>query len=230
NENSEPRKIQYVLKLGSSGCDSSYLTDKFDEFAIPTSTSQLSELSEIDGQKFEHDIVKLLSQNGIQSNSVCCIQGDNGIDIIATLDKQLILIECKNRKKPIGINIIKKFQSSISRFEEGTLNMKVDRVSREHLMDELTINDIERETVWCINDQNYYNYNNESSNDKTLKDIIKSIKSPCGGIPNDKIFRIDSTSFLPEFAELPTEEEALQQALAFQTINNEQVHEVIIID
>ncbi|RIB20339.1 hypothetical protein C2G38_2179579 [Gigaspora rosea] len=187
-----------------------------------------------DGHNFENRIVKLLSRNGIISNSFSCRQGDNGIDIIATLDQQQILIECKSHKNPIGIDIIKKFQSSISRFEKGTLSiivynskklkqrfltgpaedwwkaecpqikivnekmivdciknslaskspkikshdtvsynnisdMKIDRVSREHLMDKPTIFCIERETVWCINDLNNYNYNYETINNEQVQ-------------------------------------------------------------
>ncbi|CAG8597243.1 3906_t:CDS:1, partial [Racocetra fulgida] len=40
---------------------------------------------------------------------------------MATFNKQLVIIQCKNVGKPIGINIIKNFQASVTRFAEGTL-------------------------------------------------------------------------------------------------------------
>jgi hypothetical protein len=43
-------------------------------------------------------------------------QGDGGIDIIATYKKNLILIQCKSVEKPIPVQMIRNFESSVLRF------------------------------------------------------------------------------------------------------------------
>ncbi|KAF0408297.1 hypothetical protein F8M41_008575 [Gigaspora margarita] len=48
------------------------------------------------GHDFEEFIEELLNQNGIHAKVASYKQGDNGIDIIATFNKQIILIQCKN--------------------------------------------------------------------------------------------------------------------------------------
>ncbi|CAG8484862.1 11640_t:CDS:2 [Gigaspora rosea] len=77
------------------------------------------------GHDFEEFIEELLNQNGIHANVVSYKQGDNGIDIIATFNRQIILIQCKNTGKPIDANIIKNFQASVYRFGEPILSIIV---------------------------------------------------------------------------------------------------------
>ncbi|RIB23954.1 hypothetical protein C2G38_2139484 [Gigaspora rosea] len=77
------------------------------------------------GHNFEEFIEELLNQNGIHANVVSYKQGDNGIDIIATFNRQIILIQCKNTGKPIDANIIKNFQASVYRFGEPILSIIV---------------------------------------------------------------------------------------------------------
>ncbi|CAG8723946.1 14743_t:CDS:2, partial [Gigaspora rosea] len=46
------------------------------------------------------------------------IQGDNGIDIIVSYKKNIILIQCKKIEKAITFDIIQKFERSISQFSD----------------------------------------------------------------------------------------------------------------
>ncbi|CAG8726252.1 33772_t:CDS:1, partial [Racocetra persica] len=74
-----------------------------------------------EGKDFELYIEKILDKNGIQVDGIKLRPGDNGIDFMATFNKQIVIIQCKNVRKPMGINIIKNFQASVSRFAEETL-------------------------------------------------------------------------------------------------------------
>ncbi|CAG8820739.1 16244_t:CDS:1, partial [Gigaspora rosea] len=73
------------------------------------------------GHDFEEFIEELLNKNGIHANVTSYKQGDNGIDIFATFNKQIILIQCKNISKPIDANVLKHFQASVYRFGEPIL-------------------------------------------------------------------------------------------------------------
>ncbi|RIB18304.1 hypothetical protein C2G38_2036992 [Gigaspora rosea] len=77
------------------------------------------------GHDFEWKISKLLSKDGILSNVIPCRRGDKGIDIIATFNRRIILIQCKNQANPIGIDIIMKFQSAVHRFGDSVLSIIV---------------------------------------------------------------------------------------------------------
>ncbi|CAG8824275.1 14577_t:CDS:2 [Gigaspora margarita] len=77
------------------------------------------------GHDFEWKISKLLSKNGILSNVIPCRRGDKGIDIIATFNRRIVLIQCKNQANPINIDIIMKFQSAVHRFGDNVLSIIV---------------------------------------------------------------------------------------------------------
>ncbi|RIB23952.1 hypothetical protein C2G38_2032284 [Gigaspora rosea] len=77
------------------------------------------------GHDFEEFIEELLNKNGIHANVTSYKQGDNGIDIFATFNKQIILIQCKNISKPIDANVLKHFQASVYRFGEPILSIIV---------------------------------------------------------------------------------------------------------
>ncbi|CAG8806035.1 869_t:CDS:2, partial [Racocetra persica] len=77
------------------------------------------------GQDIKRHIENLLNQNGIQANLFPQRRGDNGIDIIATFNRKIILIKCINVSGPIRDNILRDFQASVYRFGEGILNVIV---------------------------------------------------------------------------------------------------------
>ncbi|CAG8713839.1 19610_t:CDS:2 [Racocetra persica] len=77
------------------------------------------------GHEFEIQIEKLLNENGIQARVVSYQQGDNGIDIIATFNRRIILIQCKHVSKPLDVNVIKNFQASVYRFGDSIISAVV---------------------------------------------------------------------------------------------------------
>ncbi|RIB01216.1 hypothetical protein C2G38_2231530 [Gigaspora rosea] len=50
------------------------------------------------------------------ANEIKVTQGDDGIDIIATYQNNIILIQCKNIESAISVKIIREFESSVSRY------------------------------------------------------------------------------------------------------------------
>ncbi|CAG8749570.1 16816_t:CDS:1, partial [Dentiscutata heterogama] len=77
------------------------------------------------GHAFEHRIASLLNRNGIKAHVFPSEQGDNGIDIIATYNRQIILIQCKNTVKLLGVKILRDFQASVHRFGDAILSVVV---------------------------------------------------------------------------------------------------------
>lgn len=57
-----------------------------------------------------------MNENGIIANEITVTQGDGGIDIQATYQHHLFLIQCKNTRRGININAVKQMESSCSRF------------------------------------------------------------------------------------------------------------------
>ncbi|CAG8717630.1 2818_t:CDS:1, partial [Dentiscutata heterogama] len=70
-------------------------------------------------------IENLLNENAIITNIFPQRRGDNGIDIIATFNRKIILIKCINFNNPIYDNVLREFQASIHRFGEGILSIIV---------------------------------------------------------------------------------------------------------
>ncbi|CAG8727725.1 18228_t:CDS:1, partial [Cetraspora pellucida] len=69
---------------------------------------------------FEKLIVKLLNNNGFVAQLVECRPGDFGSDIFVSYKKNLIIIQCKNQKSKIGIEVIQRIHSvSIGRFKDS---------------------------------------------------------------------------------------------------------------
>ncbi|RIB00602.1 hypothetical protein C2G38_2051525 [Gigaspora rosea] len=67
------------------------------------------------GHNFESIIRhKLNSNDMIVANEIKVTQGDGGIDLIATYKKNLVLIQCKSVKKPIAVQTVQNFESSIN--------------------------------------------------------------------------------------------------------------------
>ncbi|CAG8743468.1 778_t:CDS:2, partial [Racocetra fulgida] len=52
-------------------------------------------------------------------------QEDNGIDVIITYKEKLILIQCKNMEMPITVQIVRMFESALSRFSSDSLGLIV---------------------------------------------------------------------------------------------------------
>ncbi|CAG8745385.1 22340_t:CDS:2, partial [Racocetra persica] len=77
------------------------------------------------GHDFEPIIRKIAEANGLLASEIKVTQGDNGIDIIATYKKKLILIQCKNVETPLTVQIVRIFESAISRFPSDSLGLIV---------------------------------------------------------------------------------------------------------
>ena len=60
-----------------------------------------------------------MNSKNILANEIKVIQGDGEIDIIATYNEKLILIQCKNIESSITLHFVKNFESSISRFPKS---------------------------------------------------------------------------------------------------------------
>ncbi|CAG8635322.1 12558_t:CDS:2, partial [Racocetra fulgida] len=85
-------------------------------------TFSVKQTSFKNGQDIKRHIENLLNQNGIIANLFPQRRGDNGIDIIATFKRKIILIKCINVSSPDD-NILRDFQASVYRFGEGILNV-----------------------------------------------------------------------------------------------------------
>ncbi|RIB06727.1 hypothetical protein C2G38_2046571 [Gigaspora rosea] len=70
----------------------------------------------VSGHNFENIIRKVLNSYNILANEIKVTQGDDGIDIIATYQNNIALIQCKNIESAISIKIIREFESSVSRY------------------------------------------------------------------------------------------------------------------
>ncbi|RIB17503.1 ribonuclease H-like domain-containing protein [Gigaspora rosea] len=78
------------------------------------------------GHNFESIIrYKLNSSDMIVANEIKVTQGDGGIDLIATYKKNLVLIQCKSVEKPIAVQTVRNFESSIQRFPNSSLEIIV---------------------------------------------------------------------------------------------------------
>ncbi|CAG8548993.1 293_t:CDS:2 [Racocetra fulgida] len=73
------------------------------------------------GHQFETTISKILNDNGIRTNKICLRRGDGGLDIIATFKGQIIIIQCKNWERPIGVRDLRDFEASIDPFVENNV-------------------------------------------------------------------------------------------------------------
>ncbi|RIB00855.1 hypothetical protein C2G38_2232702 [Gigaspora rosea] len=69
-----------------------------------------------DGYNFESIICQKLNLSDIIANEVKVNQGDGEIDIIATYKNNLVLIQCKSIEKPIAVQTVRNFESSVLRF------------------------------------------------------------------------------------------------------------------
>ncbi|RIB09470.1 hypothetical protein C2G38_2208845 [Gigaspora rosea] len=65
------------------------------------------------GHDFEFTIHQKLNLSDIIANEVKVNQGDDGIDIIATYKNNFVLIQCKSIEKPIAVQTLRNFESSI---------------------------------------------------------------------------------------------------------------------
>ena len=63
----------------------------------------------------------MLEGNGILANEIKVVQGDNGIDIIATYMEKLVLIQCKDMVSSIRVSLVRDFESAISRYPSDSL-------------------------------------------------------------------------------------------------------------
>ncbi|CAG8712350.1 29972_t:CDS:2, partial [Racocetra persica] len=77
------------------------------------------------GHDFESVIRKIAEASSLLANEIKVTQGDNDIDIIITYKEKLILIQCKNWKTPINVQIVRIFESAISRFPSDSLGIIV---------------------------------------------------------------------------------------------------------
>ncbi|CAG8791083.1 22657_t:CDS:1, partial [Dentiscutata erythropus] len=75
--------------------------------------------------EFENKLVKLLNENGLIANIISCKQEDFGVDIIATFNQQVIIIQVKNIEKAIGSSELQKIQLSFKRFGDEILGIIV---------------------------------------------------------------------------------------------------------
>ncbi|CAG8817250.1 1207_t:CDS:2, partial [Cetraspora pellucida] len=64
-----------------------------------------------------------LEDFGLLAFDVKVNYGDNGIDIIITYKQKLILVQCKNTEMPIPVQIVRVFESAISRFASDSLGI-----------------------------------------------------------------------------------------------------------
>ncbi|RIB23188.1 P-loop containing nucleoside triphosphate hydrolase protein [Gigaspora rosea] len=90
------------------------------------------------GHDFETKLAKLLNENGLVANIITCKSGDYGIDIIATFNQQIILIQVKNIENSIGAPELQKIESSFKRFGEQIMGIIV--YNSEKLKNPLTRN------------------------------------------------------------------------------------------
>ncbi|CAG8720640.1 8695_t:CDS:2, partial [Racocetra persica] len=67
---------------------------------------------------FEKLLAKSLNKIGLVANIIACNPGDFGIDIIATLNKQIFLIQYKNIVKSLGFQDLQKIESAFKRFSK----------------------------------------------------------------------------------------------------------------
>ncbi|RIB06208.1 hypothetical protein C2G38_2217696 [Gigaspora rosea] len=78
------------------------------------------------GYNFESIIRhKLNSSDMIVANEIKVTQGDCGIDLIATYKKNFVLIQYKSVEKPIAVQTVRNFESSIQRFPNLSLGIIV---------------------------------------------------------------------------------------------------------
>ncbi|RIB08148.1 hypothetical protein C2G38_2212389 [Gigaspora rosea] len=77
------------------------------------------------GHDFENKLAKLLNENGLIANIISCNPGDYSVDIIASFNYQIILIQCKNVEKSIGSPELQKIESAFRRFGKEVLGIIV---------------------------------------------------------------------------------------------------------
>ncbi|RIB10261.1 hypothetical protein C2G38_2206620 [Gigaspora rosea] len=95
--------------------NSTYITD--DRFVDKEETKKKIIITNYaSGHNFENIIRKFLNSYNILANEIKVTQGDDGIDIIATYQNNIVLIQCKNIESAISVKIIREFESSVSRY------------------------------------------------------------------------------------------------------------------
>jgi hypothetical protein len=95
------------------------------------------------------------------------IQGDHGIDIIATYKKNTILIQCKKVEKAITVQIVKNFESSISRFSNP---LGIIVYEKEHIKSNNFIT--KTANSWLINSDFQIKVCNETQVVKTIEEFF----------------------------------------------------------
>ncbi|CAG8728334.1 30420_t:CDS:2 [Gigaspora margarita] len=74
---------------------------------------------------FENKLAKLLNKNRLIANIISCNPGNYSVNIIASFNHQIVLIQCKNVKKSIGSPELQKIESAFERFGKEVLGIIV---------------------------------------------------------------------------------------------------------
>ncbi|CAG8817561.1 34388_t:CDS:1, partial [Gigaspora margarita] len=85
---------------------------------------------------FENKLAKSLNENRLITNIISCNPGDYGVDIIASFNHQIVLIQCKNVEKSIGSSKLQKIESAFGRFGKDVLEIII--YNSEKLKNSLT--------------------------------------------------------------------------------------------
>ncbi|CAG8771708.1 17029_t:CDS:2, partial [Dentiscutata erythropus] len=139
---------------------------KTDRTIVERNTHSVKQISYKSGQDNKRFIETLLNENGIITNLFPQRRGDNGIDIIATFNRKIILIKCVNFNSPIYDNVSRDFQASIYRFGEGILSIIV--YNSEESDNPLIKNKGSHPKVKILNEKTIINYIRNSLTKKNL--------------------------------------------------------------
>ncbi|CAG8849400.1 27683_t:CDS:1, partial [Gigaspora margarita] len=77
------------------------------------------------GHDFKNKLAKSLNENGLIANIISCNPSDYGVDIIASFNYQIVLIQYKNVKKSIGSPEFQKIESAFGCFGKEVLGIIV---------------------------------------------------------------------------------------------------------
>jgi len=63
---------------------------------------QCTDYDDLDGYEFEEFVAEILRHNGFTDVEVTPSSGDKGVDIMAFLEEEMYVIQCKRYSSPIG--------------------------------------------------------------------------------------------------------------------------------
>ncbi|RIB24444.1 hypothetical protein C2G38_2031862 [Gigaspora rosea] len=165
------KECNQILKQMETSNNNEWFSVELKDIGKYDLTDSLKEFKSASNHKIGHDfeftIRQKLNLSNIIAKEVKVNQGDGGNDIIATYKNNLVLIQCKSIEKPIAVQTMRNFESSVSRFPNSLGIIVCDSTKIEDKK-YLTI----KASSWVKSSKFNLSVCNETSIISTIKNII----------------------------------------------------------